>query len=125
MYTVESTGATMERTNMSNLRNGNKGDSNPGSLDCESGILPLSYRAPHVAENDTLFWRGSNYVSRFEFIAIQPEFTNAQLYALGLSSKTGVHGFDSKLLCLCSDSLTPIITAFTNTSLETNRVLND
>ena len=22
-----------------------KGDSNPGSLDCESGILPLSYRA--------------------------------------------------------------------------------
>ena len=25
-----------------------KGDSNPGSLDCESGILPLSYRAPFV-----------------------------------------------------------------------------
>ena len=24
-----------------------KGDSNPGSLDCESGVLPLSYRAPH------------------------------------------------------------------------------
>ena len=24
-----------------------KGDSNPGSHDCESGILPLSYRAPH------------------------------------------------------------------------------
>ena len=23
-----------------------KEDSNPGSLDCESGILPLSYRAP-------------------------------------------------------------------------------
>ena len=23
-----------------------KGDSNTGSLDCESGILPLSYRAP-------------------------------------------------------------------------------
>ena len=33
---------------MPNLRNGSKGDSNPGSLDCESGILPLSYRAPHV-----------------------------------------------------------------------------
>ena len=25
-----------------------KRDSKPGSLDCESGILPLSYRAPHV-----------------------------------------------------------------------------
>ena len=24
-----------------------KRDSNPGSLDCESGILPLSYRAPY------------------------------------------------------------------------------
>ena len=28
---------------MPNLRNGSKGVSNPGSLDCESGILPLSY----------------------------------------------------------------------------------
>ena len=25
-----------------------KGDSNPGSLDCESGVLPLSYRAPQM-----------------------------------------------------------------------------
>ena len=25
---------------MPNIRNGSKGDSNPGSLDCESGILP-------------------------------------------------------------------------------------
>ena len=31
---------------MPKLRNGNKGDSNPGSLDCESGVLPLSHRAP-------------------------------------------------------------------------------
>ena len=36
-----------------------------------------------------------------------------------------MHGFDSKLLCLCSDILTPIITQFANASLETNRVLND
>ena len=25
-----------------------KGDSNPGSLDCESGVLPLSYHAPRI-----------------------------------------------------------------------------
>ena len=31
---------------MPKLRNGTKGDSNMGSLDCESGVLPLSYRAP-------------------------------------------------------------------------------
>ena len=31
---------------MPKRRNVSKEDSNPGSLDCESGILPLSYRAP-------------------------------------------------------------------------------
>ena len=45
IYTAESTGASMERTEMPNLQNDSKGDSNPGSLDCESGILPLSYCA--------------------------------------------------------------------------------
>ena len=30
---------------MPNLQNGSKGDSNLGSLDCESGILPLSHHA--------------------------------------------------------------------------------
>ena len=64
-------------------------------------------------------------MSRFEFMTIQPEYVNAQLCALGLSSITDVHGFDSKLLCLSSDILTPIITKFANSSLETNRVLND
>ena len=29
----------MERTKLLNLRNGSKGDSNTGSLDCESGII--------------------------------------------------------------------------------------
>ncbi len=46
IYTAESTGASMERTKMPNLRNGNKMDSNQGTLDCESDTLPLSYRAP-------------------------------------------------------------------------------
>ena len=27
-----------------------KGDSNPGSLDCESDVLPLRYRAPHYSD---------------------------------------------------------------------------
>ena len=35
---------------MPNLRNSNKEGFEPGSLDCESGILPLSYRAPIVLE---------------------------------------------------------------------------
>ena len=32
-----------------------KGDSTPGSLDCESGILPLSYRAP-LNKRDCCLW---------------------------------------------------------------------
>ena len=31
-----------------------KEDSNPGSLDCESGILPLSYRAPEFGASPSL-----------------------------------------------------------------------
>ena len=88
-------------------------------------VLDLTLSHLNVAESDTLFWRGFNCVSRFEFIAIQPESINAQLYALGLSSKTDVHGFDSKLSCLCSDIVTPIITKIANASIETNRLLND
>ena len=68
IYTAESTGTTMERTKMPNLRNGTKGDSNPGSLDCESGILPLSYRAPYIKaafchHGDTICHPTSGYVT--------------------------------------------------------------
>ena len=39
---------------MLNLRNGSKGDSNPGSLDCESGILRLTNRAPRETDEGFL-----------------------------------------------------------------------
>ena len=32
---------------MPKVPNGSKGDWNPGSLGCKSGVLPLSYRARH------------------------------------------------------------------------------
>ena len=34
--------------NNAQIRNGSKEYSNPGSLDCDSGILPLNYRAPQA-----------------------------------------------------------------------------
>ena len=37
----------VDRIKLPQLRNRSKGDSNPGSLNCEFGILPVSYRAPH------------------------------------------------------------------------------
>ena len=43
---------------MSKLRNGSKGNSNPGPLDFESGILPLSYRAPQIVMRRTVLFDG-------------------------------------------------------------------
>ena len=37
-----------ENENAKSSKRQQREDSNPGSLDCESGILPLSYHAPHV-----------------------------------------------------------------------------
>ena len=47
---------------MPTLRNGSKVGFNPGSLDCESGILPLSYSAPQSMEEIQEYSRtnGSN-----------------------------------------------------------------
>ena len=53
IYTAESTGASMERTKMPNLRNSTKEGFEPGLTlrdrhDCESDILSMSYRAPLI-----------------------------------------------------------------------------
>ena len=40
---------------MPKLRKGGNGDSNPGPLDWESGILPLSYCAPVLNVHDSSF----------------------------------------------------------------------
>ena len=39
---------------MPKLRNGSKGDWNPGSLDCESDILPLNHRAPNTEQESEI-----------------------------------------------------------------------
>ena len=44
----------VERTKMLTLRNGSKGDSNPDSLDWDTGILRLSYRAPQHKTEGTI-----------------------------------------------------------------------
>ena len=44
----------MGRTKMPKFRNGSKGASNSGSLDCESGILPLSYRTQYAKSHNHL-----------------------------------------------------------------------
>ena len=48
IYTAESTEASWRERKCPNFETVAKGDSKPGSLDCESGILPLSYRAPRT-----------------------------------------------------------------------------
>ena len=46
LNTAEWTGVSWRERKYPNFKTVAKGDSNPGSLDCESGVLPLSYRAP-------------------------------------------------------------------------------
>ena len=47
IYTAQSTGASWREQKMPKLRISSNGDLNPGSLDCESGVLPQSYGAPN------------------------------------------------------------------------------
>ena len=39
---------------MLKLRNGSKGNLNPGFLDCESDVLPLSQRAPQEISHEKI-----------------------------------------------------------------------
>ena len=41
----------MERTKIPKLRNGSKGDSNPGLFDCESGVPPLSVNVSELTHS--------------------------------------------------------------------------
>ena len=66
-------------------------------------VTHLSSADNETASNDTLFWRGSNCISRFAFTDVSVESVTSQLRALGHSSKNDVLGFDCKLLSTCSD----------------------
>ena len=47
-----------------------KGDSNPGSLDCESGILALSYRAPKLRHCRSCFFVVCYLTSRRQLLLV-------------------------------------------------------
>ena len=88
-------------------------------------VAHLSSAENATASNDTLFWRGSNCISRFAFTDVSIESVSSQLRALGLSSKNDVLGFDCKLLSMCSDLIAPIITKFANASIHTKCFASD
>ena len=67
---------------------------------------------------NTIFWRGSNCTTRFNFNDIHLEVVRKQLFALGNTSNNDVLGFDSKLLFLGADIIAPILTTFYNASLK-------
>ena len=48
---------------MLKLQNISKGDSNPGSLDCESGVLPLSHHVPTLLKLSNTLDKKKNYVT--------------------------------------------------------------
>ena len=73
----------------------------------------------------SIFWKGSSYVSKFNFKEIQQTSIERQLYAIGQTSNNDVLCFDGKLLYTSCDSLAPIIAKFANTSIEMQNVLSD
>ena len=73
------------------------------SIGSETVAHLISSADNETASNDTLFWRGSNCISRFAFSDVSIEYVTSQLRALGHSSKNYLLGFDCKLLSTCSD----------------------
>ena len=70
-----------------NLETVAKGDSNTGSLDCESGILPLSYRAPSTDITSNVMC-GQTYIGTFIYGHLTVKVILAQSQMIFYSSKS-------------------------------------
>ena len=55
--TAEWTEASWREPKCPSFETAAKGDSNPGSLDCESGVLPLSYHLVHTIHRRDMTWQ--------------------------------------------------------------------
>jgi hypothetical protein len=74
---------------------------------------------------NTLFWKCSQSVYSFSFKPINTDSVYKLLSALGDKSSDDVLGFDSRLLHLAKDVISPILSKFFNASLQTNIVPDD
>ena len=72
-----------------------------------------------------IYWRGSKCISNFNITEVPNASIENLLSALGDKSSNDILGFDSKLLWLCCDIISPLITKFVNASIITNHVLLD
>ena len=63
---------------MPKLQNGSKEDSNPGSIDCASGILPLSYRG-QIYKRTTTNTEVVQVKKVCDFIQWQPQILRSYL----------------------------------------------
>ena len=78
----------VDRMKMPKLRNGSKGDSNPGSLDRKSDILPLSYRTPQS---------GIFKIRRPTYIASSHTYTKMHVCVRGLPNEFFLNSFSYDL----------------------------
>ena len=70
-------------------------------------------------------WKGPVSDVLFKFVQVTCDNIEKRLCKLGMKSNNDVLGMDAKLLCISSSIIAPIITAFVNTSIETNTVPDD
>ena len=61
-------------------RNGSKGDSHPGSLDCESGVLSLRYRAMHPRRTLSLSPGPTHWNLTSHNLSIRPDGKTGQAH---------------------------------------------
>ena len=72
-----------------------------------------------------IYWRGSKCISNFNITEVPNASIENLLSTLDDKSSNDILGFDSKLLWLCCDIISPLITKFVNASIITNHVLLD
>ena len=73
IYTAERTDASWRERKCPIFQTVAKGDSNPGSLDCESGILPLSYCSPQRGEETIQTMTLAAFLTLYIFTTINQE----------------------------------------------------
>ena len=70
-------------------------------------------------------WKGLKASTKFEFTNIENEVVKKTLSNFGSDSNSDVLGFDSKLLCISSHVISPLLSKLFNCSLLTSNVPND
>ena len=102
------------------------GNFSPNSLnDYFNSIGQSTVSELSVNSNNDLLWKSPPSIHKFEFQPVSTQAVAKHLYQLSRESSVDVLEFDSKLLYIARDIISPIITKFFNVSLSLSNVIDD